>query len=145
MKSYPYYVRLILLACILPSLALQLRSQPWHAHILTAAVGLLVWDIVLMYLRKTGRSTWNGPSWGKKLRTSPRARRFLPIVPALCATSIAVLLLFNGRWQLSDGQLGMASGVPLGISLAVLVMIKSKGNYCCEPHGEASTHPRSMK
>jgi hypothetical protein len=52
-------------------------------------------------------------------------------VPALCAASIAVLLLFNRRWQLSDGQLGMASGVLLGISFTVLVMTKNKGKSAC--------------
>jgi uncharacterized membrane protein YbhN (UPF0104 family) len=144
-KSYPYDVRVMLLACILPSVALQYRSQPWHAIILSVAAGLLIWGIVLMYLRKTGRSNWNGPSWGETLRTSPRARRLLPVVPALCAAWIPILLLFNRRWQLSDGQLGTACGVLLGIAFALLVMIKSKRNYCCEPHGAASTHPGSTK
>lgn len=133
MKRYPYYLRMSLLACILPSVAMEIRRAPWHNLILSIAAGLLLWGIVLMYLRRTGRSDWNGPKWGKKLRTSPRFSRVLAIVPVLCAAWVPLLILLNRRWGLSDGQLGMACGVPLGISLAVLVIIKSKHTSCCDP------------
>lgn len=131
MKSYPYYVRILLLACILPSVALQFRNQPWHTLILCIAAGLLIWGIVLMYLRKTGRSNWNGPNLGKKLRTSPRVKRLLPVVPALCAAWVPIIFMMNRRWGLTDGQLGVACGVVLGISFAVLVIVKSGGRNCC--------------
>lgn len=139
MKSRPYYARLSALAFLLLVVSKYFPAQPWHALLQSAGVGLLIWALALMYLRKTGRSTWNGPSWGKTLQASPRARRFLPIVPALCAAWIPLFLLFNNRWQLSDGQLGIACGVPLGISFALLVLIKSKRNCCCDS-GAAATH-----
>lgn len=133
MRSQPYYARLGLLAFMLFVVGRYFPLQPWHIFFQCAGAGLLMWAIVLMYLRKTGRSNWNGPTWGKKLRASPRSRRILAVLPALCAVWVPILFLLNRQWGLTDAQLGMACGVPLGISLSVLVMVKSKARSCCLP------------
>ena len=146
MKRYPYYFRLILLACILPGIAhIEFQQQPWHSLILCIAAGLLVWGIVLMYLRKTGKSNWDGPNWGKKFHASPAFKRVLAVVPGICAALIPLLFIANRRWGPSDGQLGMACGVLLGISFVALICRKSKGRSCCGPLEMADTQQGGTK
>jgi hypothetical protein len=145
MKNQPYYARLSFLAFMLLVVSRYFPAQPWHGLLQCTGIGLLIWAIVLMYLRRTGRSNWNGPNWGGKLRASPKFKRVLVIVPALCASWVPILFLLNRRWHLSDGQLGLACGVPLGISLAVLVMIKSKDRGCCGAVEEIPTQQGGTK
>ena len=130
MKVYPFYIRLFILAAILPSLALLVfPRQPWHNLLLAADVALLAWGLVLMYLRKTGRTNWDGPAWGKSLQESPRSRRLAAVAPGICAAFIPILFLFNRRWGLNNDQLGFACGVLLGISLLCVVkLLRSKSS-----------------
>ena len=52
MTRYPFYFRLILLACILSSATLiTFSQQPWRLILLSTAAGLFLWGTVLMYLR----------------------------------------------------------------------------------------------
>ncbi|MGC1784014.1 MAG: hypothetical protein WA708_15945 [Acidobacteriaceae bacterium] len=140
MKPQPYYARLSLLAFMLLLVSRYFPAQPWHVVLQSTGIGVLIWAVVLLYLRKTGKSNWNGPNWGRKLRESPRLKRVLMLVPALCAAWIPILFLLNRRWGLSDGQLGFLCGVPLGISLVVLVTIKSKGRRSgCMPEETVPT------
>ena len=139
MRSQPYYARLSFLAFALLVTSRYFPAQPWHSLLECVGVGLLVWAIVLMYLRKTGKTNWNGPNWGEKLRQSPRFKRMLGIVPALCAAWIPILFLLNRRWGLSDGEVGFLCGVPLGISLVALVLIKSKRATSCMPEKTVPT------
>lgn len=145
MKRYPFYFRLFLLAFILPSVALQFPKQPWHTMIVCLAAVLFVSGMVLMYLRKTGRSNWDGPRWGEKLHASPAFERVLAIVPGICAALIPLLFLMNRRWGLSDGQLGRACGALLGISFVALICRKSKGRSCCAPLEMADTQQGGTK
>jgi hypothetical protein len=146
MKRYPYPIRLILMAGILsPAAIIVFPKGPLHVILECFAITLFGSGVVLLYLRKTGRVTWNGPNWGAKLQASPAGRRVLRAIPALCAAWIPILLLFNRRWGLSDAELAGACGVLLGISFAVLVKIKSRGGVCCEPFPEAHTQQGGTK
>ena len=131
MTRYPFHFRLILLACILSSLTLIVFPKgPFHLMLEFLAAGLLLSGTILMYLRKTGRANWNGPSWGRKLRASPRANRILAVVPGSCAALISALFLLNRMLGLTDPQLGFACGALLGISIASLKFRKSGGAWC---------------
>jgi carbon starvation protein CstA len=132
MRTQPYYARLSFLAFMLLVVSRYFPTPPWHGLLQCTGVGLLIWAIVLMYLRRTGRSNWNGPSWGGKLSASPKFKRVLIVVPALCAAWVPILFLLNRRWGLSDGQLGMTCGVLLGISLVSLKFRKSAASCCSE-------------
>ncbi len=133
MKRYSYDVRLMLLACSLPAAALSFPKQPWHFLVLALAAGLFTWGVVLRYLRRTGRSTWNGPVCARNFQQSRASKRVLTVLPAICAALIAVLLLFHRNSGLSDGALGLACGILLGISLVALVMVRSRAKSCCGP------------
>ncbi|HTU50118.1 MAG TPA: hypothetical protein VMF56_05965 [Acidobacteriaceae bacterium] len=133
MMRYPFYFRLILLACVLSSTTLTTFShQPWRVILLSAATGLLIWGFVLMYLRKTGISYWNGPNWGERFRAWPGLKHVLTVFPAVCASMIPILFLLNRKMGLTGGQLGFACGVLLGISIVSLKFRKS-GSACCLP------------
>ncbi len=81
MKRYPYDIRLILMAGILSSLALIVFPKgPLHLILDCLVIVLLGSGIVLMYLRKTGRSNVSVRVWPyrhKRLRgrRSPCERR----------------------------------------------------------------------
>ncbi len=146
MKRYPYYFRLILLACILPGIAhIKFPQQPWHTLILCLAAFLFVSGMVLMYLRKTGRSNWDGPRWGKKLHASPASRRVLTVVPGICAALIPLLFIANRSWGWSGEHLALACGVLVGISAGSLICRKSQGRGCCEPLELADTQQSGTK
>jgi hypothetical protein len=146
MKRYSYDVRLILMAGILSSLALFVFPKgPFHVFLDCLVIVLFASGLVLMYLRKTGKSNWNGPNWGKRLQTSPALKRVLVVVPALCAAFVPILFLMNRSWGLSDQQLGMACGVLVGISFSVLVKIKSKSQSCCRPLEDIPTQQSGTK
>ena len=130
MRTQPYYARLSFLAFMLLVVSRYFPAQPWHIFLQCLGAGLLIWAIVLLYLRRTGRSNWNGPSWGSKLHAWPASKRVLAVVPGICAALIPAIFLLNHRWGLNDGQLGMACGVLLGISLMSLKFRKS-GAGCC--------------
>jgi len=139
MKRYSYDFRLILMAGILSSLTLIVFPKgPFHLMLEFLAAGLFVSGVVMMYLRKTGRTNWNGPSWGRKLRASPRSNRILAVVPALCAAWIPILFLLNRKLGLTDNQLGFACGAVLGISIVALKFRKF-GSACCLPEKAPST------
>jgi carbon starvation protein CstA len=139
MTRYPFYFRLILVAAILAWATLMVfPHRPWHLILLAATVGTFIWGIVLMYLHKTGKSYWNGPNWGAKLQTRPGWRRFLAILPGLCAAMIPILVLMNRRMGLTGGQLGFACGVLLGISIVSFKYRKS-GSACCLPEETPTT------
>jgi hypothetical protein len=133
MKPQPYYARLSFLAFMLLVAGRYFPAQPLHILLQSTGIGLLIWALVLLYLRRTGKSNWNGPNWGRKLRTSPKFKRVLMVVPALCAAWIPILFLLNHRWGLSDGQIGFACGVLVGISFVALVKMKSKSENCDGP------------
>lgn len=146
MNRYSYPVRLILMAGILSSSAIiAFPKGPVHLMLLGLMLALLGSGLVLLYLQKTERTTWNGPNWGPRLKASPTGRRVLTVIPALCAATIPILLLFNNRWGLSDHQLGGACGVLLGISCATIVVLKSKRSICCEPLPEPQTQQGGTK
>lgn len=139
MTRYPFYFRLILLACVLSWATLMLfPQQPWHFMLLSAAAGLWIWGFVLMYLRKTGKSYWNGPNWGQRFQAWPGSKRVLAILPAICASMIPILFLLNRKMGLTDGQLGFACGALLGISIVSLKFRKS-GSACCLPEEVSTT------
>ena len=133
MKSQPYYVRLSFLAFMLLIASRYFPAEPLHVLVQCTGCALLIWALVLMVLRKTGKSQWDGPNWATKLRSSARFRRVLAVVPALCAACIPILFLLNRRWGLSNGQLGFACGVLLGIAFVALIAMKSKNKSCCGP------------
>jgi hypothetical protein len=146
MKRYSYDVRLILMAGILSSLALiEYPKGPFHVFLDCLVTVLLASGLVLMYLRKTGKSNWNGPNWGKRLQSSSALKRVLVLVPALCAALVPILFLMNGSWALSDKQLGIACGVLVGISFSVLVKMKSKRESCCGPVEDVPTQQSGTK
>lgn len=139
MKRYSYDFRLILMAGILSSLTLIVFPKgSFHLMLEFLAAGLFVSGVVMMYLRKTGRTNWNGPSWGKKLRASPRSNRILAVFPAVCASMIPILFLLNRKLGLTDNQLGFACGAVLGISIVALKFRKF-GSACCLPEKAPST------
>ncbi len=139
MTRYPFYFRLILLACILSSATLlEVPQQPWHFILLSAAAGLFIWGFVLMYLRKTGKSYWNGPSWGERFRAWPGSKRVLAVFPAVSASMIPILFLWNRKLGMTDGQLGFTCGILLGISIVSLKFRKS-GSVCCQPEQAPTT------
>ena len=139
MTSYPFYFRLILLACILSSTALlEFPKQPWHFILLTAGAGLFIWGFVLIYLRKTGKSYWNGPNCGERFQSWSGSKRVLAVFPAVCASMIPILFLLNRNLRMTDGQLGFACGILLGISIVSLKFRKS-GSACCLPEEAANT------
>ena len=139
MTHYPFYFRLILMACVLGWATLAIfPQQPWHFLLLTTAASLFVWGMVLLYLRKTGKSYWDGPSWGERFRACPGSKRVLALLPAVCASMIPILYLLNRRFGLTDGQLGFACGALLGISIVALKFRKS-GSTCCLPEEISTT------
>jgi hypothetical protein len=139
MTRYPFYFRLIVLACILSWATLMvIPQQPWHFILVIASAGLFVWGFILMYLRKTGKSYWNGPNWGERFLAWPRSKRVLRVLPVVCASMIPILVLMNRRMGLSDGQLGFACGVLLGISIVSFKFRKS-GSACCLPEETPTT------
>ncbi len=139
MTRHPFYFRLILLACMLSSATLTpFAHQPWRFIFLSAAAGLFIWGLVLMYLRKTGKSYWNGPNWGTRFQAWPGSKRFLTIVPGICAALIPALFLLNRKLGLTDGQLGFACGLLLGFSIVALKIRKS-GSACCLPEETPTT------
>ena len=133
MRPQPYYARLSFLAFMLLVATRYFPAQPWHVLLQSTGIGVLVWALVLLCLQKTGKTNWNGPNWGRKLRESPRLKRILILVPALCAALVPALFLLNRRWGFSGGQLGFACGVLLGISLLSLKLHISKGTLCERP------------
>ncbi|MES2219717.1 MAG: hypothetical protein V4587_01980 [Acidobacteriota bacterium] len=139
MMRYPLYFRLILLACILSWATLMVfPAQPWHFLLLAAGAGLFIWGLVLLYLHRTGKSFWNGPNWGERFHAWPGSKRVLAVLPAVCASMIPILVLMNRRMGLSDGQIGFACGVLLGVSFVSLKFRKS-ANACCLPQETRST------
>ena len=145
MNHYSYPVRLILMAAILSALSIVVFPDGRvHAWMLGLVVALLGSGFVLLYLQKSGRTTWNGPNWGARLNASPAGRRFLVVIPALCAAAIPVLLLFNRRWGLSDAQVGMACGVLFGVSFVMIFKLKSR-RICYEPLQESQTQQSGTK
>ena len=139
MNHYPFYFRLILLACVLSGAALMVfPQQPWHFILLTAGAGLFIWGFVLMYLRKTGKSYWNGPNWGERFREWPGSKRVLAVFPAVCASMIPILFLLNRKLGMTDGQLGFVGGALLGISIVSLKFRKSE-RACCLPDEAPTT------
>ena len=139
MTRYPFYLRLVLLACILSSATvIAFPQQPWHLILLSAAAGLFVWGMVLMVLRKTGKSYWNGPNWGERFQAWPGSKRVLAVFPAVCASMIPILFLLNRKLGLTDNQLGFACGAVLGISIVALKFRKF-GSACCLPEKAPST------
>ncbi|MHB2007933.1 MAG: hypothetical protein ACYCOX_07780 [Acidobacteriaceae bacterium] len=138
MTRYPFYFRLILLACILSSLTLIVFPKgPFHLMLEFLASGLFVSGVVLMYLRKTGRTNWNGPNWGQRFHTWPGSKRVLTVFPAICASMVPILFSLHRKLGLTDGHLGLACGILLGCSIVALKFRKS-GSACCLPE-EAST------
>jgi hypothetical protein len=139
MPRYPFYFRLILVACILSWTTLMMfPQQPWHFLLLAAGAGLFIWGFVLMYLHKTGKSYWNGPNWGARFHAWPGSKRLLAAIPGLCAALIPTLILLNRRWGLTDGQIGFTCGALLGISIASLKFRKS-ASACCLPEETPTT------
>jgi len=139
MTRYPFYFRLILLACILSGAALMVfPQQPWHFIFLSAAAGLFAWGFVLMFLRKRGKSNWNGPNWGQRFRAWPGSKRALTVFPAVCASMVPILFSLNRKLGLTGGHLGFACGVLLGISIVALKFRKS-GSACCLPNESPGT------
>lgn len=139
MARYPFYFRLILLACILSWATLMVfPGQPWHFILLTAGAGLFIWGFVLMYLRKTGKSYWDGPNWCERFQAWPGSKRVMTVFPAVCASMIPILYLLNRRLGMTDGQLGFACGALLGISIVSLKFRKS-GSACCQPEQTPTT------
>jgi hypothetical protein len=146
MKRYPYPVRLILLAGILSSTAIIVFPKGlFHVMLMGLVIALLASGLVLLYLQKTGRMTWNGPNWGAKLHASPIGRRFLIVIPALCAAAIPMLFLFNRRWGLSDAQVSGACGVLLGISFVMVFKLRSKASLCCDSLQDSQTQQSGTK
>ena len=134
MTRYPFYFRLILLACILSSATLiTFSQQPWQLILLSTAAGLFLWGTVLMYLRKTGKSYWNGPNWGERFHAWPGSKRVLAVLSTVCTLTIPILVLTNRRIGLSGGQLGFACGILFGISI-VTFKFRKPGSACCLPH-----------
>src|SRR5665213_3575016 len=106
MTRYPFYFRLILVAGILSSATLITFShQPWRLIFLSLPAGLFVWGMILLYLRKTGKSYWDGPNWGERFQAWPGSNRVLAVLPGICAALIPALFLLNRQLGLSDGQL----------------------------------------
>jgi peptidoglycan biosynthesis protein MviN/MurJ (putative lipid II flippase) len=139
MTRYPFYFRLILLACILSwATPLVFPQQPWHFILLSAAAGLCIWGMILMYLRKTEKSHWNGPNWGKRFQAWAGSKRVLAVFPAVCASMIPILFLLNRKLGLTHGQLGFTCGALLGISIVSLKFRKS-GTAGCAPEEAPST------
>jgi hypothetical protein len=133
MTRYPFYFRLILLACILSSATLiTFSQQPWRLILLSTAAGLFLWGTVLMYLRKTGKSYWNGPNWGQRFHAWPGSKPVLAVFSTVCTLTIPMLVLMNRRIGLSDGQLGFACGILFGISI-VMFKFRKSGSACCLP------------
>ena len=146
MNRYSYPVRLILMAGILSALSIVVfPAGSVHLMLLGLMIVLLGSGLILLYLQKSGRMTWNGPNWGARLKASPAGRRVLMVLPALCATSVPILLLQNHRWGLSDTELSTACGVLLGISISVLVLLRFKGVSCCDSLPEPHTQQGGTK
>lgn len=144
MKRYSYPARLLILAGILLSTAITVFPGPEHKLLFVLAVSLMIAGLVLLYLRRTGKTTWNGPQWGRKLRTSPKYRRVLILLPVLFASLIPILFLLQHRLGMSDGQFAMSSGVLVGMSLSMLA-VRSNGRFCCEPDAIADTGVRNVE
>jgi hypothetical protein len=139
MNRYPFYFRLILVACILAWATLMVfPHRPWHLVLFAATAGTFIWGMVLMYLHKTGKSYWNGPNWGERFLAWPGSKRVLAVLPAVCASMIPILVLMNRRIGLSDSQLGFACGALLGIAIASFKFRKS-GSSCCLPEETPTT------
>ena len=136
---YPFYFRLILVAGILSwATLMMIHQQPWHLILLSASIALFVWGLVLMVLRKTGKSYWNGPNWGERFLAWPGSKRVLAVLPAVCASMIPILVLMNRRMGLSDSHIGFLCGALLGISIASFKFRKS-GGACCLPEETPTT------
>jgi len=105
--------------------------------LLAATAGTFIWGMILMYLNKTGKSYWIGPNWGERFHAWPGSKRVLAVLPTVCAAMIPILVLMDREIGLSDGQIGFACGVLLGVSIVSLKFRKS-GRACCLP-GEIST------
>lgn len=145
MNPYSYPIRLILMAAILSSLAIVVFPRgPMHVMLLGLMIALLGSGLILLYLQKTGRTTWNGPNWGAKLHASPTGRRILMVIPALFAAGIPVLLLFNSRWGISDVNLGLACGVLFGLSFVMIFKLKSR-RLCYESPQDSQTQQGGTK
>ena len=139
MTRYPFYFRLILLACILAWATLMVfPHRPWHLILLAATVGTFVWGMVLMYLHKTGKSYWNGPNWVERFRAWPGSKRVLRVLSVICTFTIPILVLMNRRIGLSDGQLGFTCGILLGISIATF-KFRKPASACCLPEETPTT------
>jgi carbon starvation protein CstA len=133
MTRYPFYFRLILVACILAwATLIEIHHQPWHTILLSATVGTFICGVVLMYRHKTGKSYWNGPNWVEQFHAWPGSKRLLRVLSAVCASMIPILVLMNRRIGLSDSQLGFACGVLLGIAIASF-KFRKPGSACCLP------------
>jgi hypothetical protein len=136
---YPFYFRLILMACILSWGTLKVfPRQPWHFILLSVAAGLSIWGFVLMYLHRTGKSSWNGPNWGEGFRAWPGSKRVLRVLSVICTFTIPILVLMNRRIGLTDGQLGFTCGLLFGISIVTFKFRKS-GSACCLPEETPTT------
>jgi hypothetical protein len=139
MKRYSYDFRLILMAGILSSLTLIVFPEgPFHLMLILLASGLFVSGVVLMYLRRTGRTNWNGPNWGQRFQAWPPSKRVLTVFPAVCASMIPILFLLNRKLGLTGGQVAFACGILLGFSTVALKFRKS-GSACCLPEETPTT------
>ena len=136
---YPFYFRLILMACILGCATLAVfPRQPWHFIFLATAGGLFIWGMVLMYPHKTGKSYWNGPIWVERFCAWPGSNRVLRVLSVVCTLIIPILVLMNRRIGLSDGELGFVCGVLFGISIATF-RFRKPGSACCLPEETPTT------
>src|ERR1039458_7853239 len=106
MRPQPYYARLSFLAFMLLIVSRYFPAEPWHRLLQCAGVGSLICAIVLMYLRKTGKSYWDGPNGGQRFQAWPPSKRILTVLPAICASMIPILFPLNRKLGLTDGQLG---------------------------------------
>lgn len=130
MRPQPYYARLSFLAFMLLMVGRYFPAEPWHTLLQCAGAGSLIWAIALMYLRKTGRSNWDGPNWGRRFQAWPGSKPILAIITGLCASMIPILFLLNRRLGLGDGQLAFLCGVLLGLSIVAL-KFRTSGSACC--------------
>lgn len=94
MTHYPFYFRLILMACVLGWATLAIfPQQPWHFLLLTTAASLFVWGMVLLYQSKDWKILLG---WAQLGRTVPRLSRI-----EACAGPAAGGLRFDDSYPLS--------------------------------------------